>query len=110
MKKQKIIEKLKNEPFYKKYFEDGVEDSDNNRAALISIVIDNLKEHYYLVEKDKVEVVEVGTKMQIGDLLQGKNLYAQVVDMFVMDNEENYIGYKLVGRNGKPAIPKEHIL
>ncbi len=50
----------------------------------------------------------------INPLVENIILSASDLQEFVIadgfDNEENYIGYKLVGRNGKPAINKEWVL
>jgi hypothetical protein len=85
-----------------------------NKAAKAALAA--IQKDYVIVEKGKVEIVDNNNNnnnnitLHIGDLLQGKKLYTQIVDRFMLTNQDYYADYKIIQRNGKPAINKTDIV
>jgi hypothetical protein len=78
---------------------------------LAKAAIAAIQDKCIIVEKSKVEIVDNNNiTLHIGDLLQGKKLYTQIVDRFMIVNQDYYADYKVIQRNGKPAINKTDIV
>ena len=88
--------------YINKYFPDCYGDAED--------VYDALTEDHYLVEKDKVELVEGNEKLaKAGDMvLQANKNNAVSVGYDLEVNLSD--GERIILKGGKPAIPKEYIL